>query len=143
MPFLAEASLEIAVAPDVAFDKLLDFSTWASWMPPSFRPVSAARQSGPLRVGERISVRIGRSPFPSPLTVSIVDRPRTIAWRGGVGKLLFAEHVFRFEAKGDATVVRSQELWDGRIAPALRPVVKRLAERVGREQLEALARALG
>lgn len=137
MPFLAEASIEIPVSPDVAFAKLLDFPTWDKWMPRSFRPME---KGAPLTVGARIRVRIGG--LPSTLTVTTADRPRTIAWRGGVGKLLFAEHVFRFEAKGSGTLVLSQEVWDGRLASALRPVVKRLAERVGREQLEALAGAL-
>ncbi|CAN5469013.1 hypothetical protein BH09MYX1_BH09MYX1_63330 [soil metagenome] len=139
MPFLAEASIEIPVPPAVAFAKLLDFPSWDSWMPPSFRP---ARPHGPLRLGDRIFVRIGKSPSASPLTISIVDEPHTLAWRGGIGKLLFAEHVFRFEAKGAGTIVRSQEIWDGKISRFVRPLVKRLAERIGREQIEALARAL-
>lgn len=137
MPFLAEASIEIPVPPEVAFDKLIDFPSWESWMPRSFRP---AERGAPLRVGDRVRVRI--QGLPAKLTVSTVERPLTVAWRGGVGKLLFAEHVFRFEAKGSGTLVRSQEVWDGRLASAMRPIVKPGAERVGRQQLEALARAL-
>ena len=137
MPFLAEASIEIPTSPEVAFDKLIDFPSWDRWMPRSFQP---AERGAPLTLGASVRVRIHG--MPSKLTVSVLERPLTVAWRGGIGRLLFAEHAFRFEPKGKGTLVRSQEVWDGRLASALRPFVKPGAERVGRQQLEALARAL-
>jgi hypothetical protein len=141
VPFVAEASLHIAAPTTAVFDKLADHDGWRSWMPRSFRPVG--RPLGKLSAGARPRVRIAGARIASPIDVTVVDRPREITWRGGIGRLLFAEHRFLFEeGKNGGTTVRSVETWDGLIAPFVRPVVKRLAEKVGREQLAALARAM-
>lgn len=141
MPFVAAATRSMACAPEVAFDQLADYGSWGSWMPRSFRPVGA--RQGPLRVGDRLRVRIAGAPFPTVLEVTQVDRPREIAWRGGARGILGAEHRFVFEKDGEgATRVRSVEVWYGALAPLARFVVKRIAERIGEEQLAGLARAL-
>ena len=141
MPFVAEASLHISAPVATVFDTLADHDGWKAWMPRSFRPVG--RPLGKLSAGARPRVRIAGARFASPIEVTVVDRPREIAWRGGIGKLLYAEHRFLFsDAKDGGTHVRSVETWDGLIAPLVRPVVKRVAEKVGREQLAALARGV-
>lgn len=137
--FLAEASIDIPVSPEIAFDTLAEHAGWAAWMPRSFMPVGPT--PGTLRAGDRVSVRIALGPVATPLTVSVVDRPREIAWRGGARGLLAAEHRFLFEPNGSGgTRVRSVETWRGALAPLLRPIVKRLAEHLGGQQLAALAR---
>lgn len=94
----------------------------------------------PFLAGDRIRVRIGG--LPTILEVTVVDRAREIAWRGGVGFLLSGHHRFFFEPDGAAaTRVRSVELWEGFLGPFVRPVVRRAAEWVGKKQLAGLARA--
>lgn len=140
MPFVAEASCSIAVAPEIAFDRLAHHPSWKNWMPRSFVPVSRAR--GALRVGDRVRMRIAGAPVAAVIEVTVVDRPREITWRGGVGRLLHAEHRFLFESDGQGgTRVRSVETWRGALAAVLRPFVKPVAERVGAEQLSGLALA--
>ena len=60
----------------------------------------------------------------------------------GLPGVLWANHQFFFEADGaDATTVVSHETWSGLLAPFVRRIVQPKAERVGGQQLEALARS--
>ena len=140
MSFVAEASILLDVSPEVAFDRLADYASWQSWMPRSFRPARGAR--GTLRAGEVVRVRLGGMPFATPIKVRVVERAREIAWGGGSRSVIAAHHRFLFEAEGTGTRVRSVETWDGPLGGALRVVLKPLAERIGREQLGALERAV-
>lgn len=54
---------------------------------------------------------------------------------------MVAEHRFLFEPDGSGTRIRSVESWRGLLATATKPVLKRLAERIGKQQLEGLRRA--
>ncbi|APR74727.1 Hypothetical protein A7982_00073 [Minicystis rosea] len=141
MSFLAETSIDLSVSPEIAFDALADHAGWAAWMPRTFVPVGPTH--GTLRAGDRILVRIAHGPMPTPIVVSVVDRAREITWRGGPRGVLAAEHRFLFEPNGaGGTRVRSVERWDGALAPLVRPILKRLAERIGAQQLAGLARAV-
>jgi hypothetical protein len=140
MSFVAEAWIEIDVPPEVAFDKLADYPTWKDWMPRSFAVASPA--DAPHAMGKRFAVRIAGLPFASSIVVTALDRPRAIAWAGGVRGVLRGDHEFRFSGDGKGgTKVHSYETWSGMLAPLLRPVLKSAAERVGREQLAGLAAA--
>lgn len=140
MSFVAKGTRRMPVTPEVAFDRMADFASWPRWMPPSFRPVGAA--SGTLQRGRKIWVRIAGVPAPSRIEVSEMRRPKEIAWSGGLPGVLWANHQFFFEAEGpDATVVVSHETWSGLLAPLLRRVIQPQAERVGGQQLDALARS--
>lgn len=141
--FVAEAEITIDEEPESIFARLADVGSWPSWMPASFLLTSpvAAR---PAQVGDRFRVKILGSPFASPLEVSKCEAPRLLAWTGGQRGMLTAEHRFALEPlDGGKTRVRSIETWQGTLAPLLRFAVKPLAERLGREQLEALAKARG
>lgn len=136
MSYAAESVVTFGDPPDVVFDRLADARRWREWMPRAFRPTRVP--DAPLRVGDRLRVRVAYGP-PSTLTVTVADRGRELTWTGGVRGVLFAEHRFLFERAADgSTVVRSVETWSGVIADALRPVVQRLAVRIGRAQLQAL-----
>jgi hypothetical protein len=142
MSFVAEASRTLGVPPEVAFDRLADHPSWKEWMPRSFTPLSPAR--GALRVGDRLRMRIARAPFPAVIEVTVVERAKEIAWRGGVAGVLHAEHRFLFESDGKGgTRVRSVETWRGALAAVLRRFVRPVAERIGAEQLDGLARGVG
>jgi hypothetical protein len=141
MPFVARASRLIAAPPEVAFDRLVDHDSWARWLPASFRPVGKA--VGLLTEGVKLRVRISGTPFPVSIRVSAVRRPVEICWSGGVKGVLFGEHRFTFEPRGDASVeVRSDETWSGFLARLLRSSIQPKAEQIGRDQLGALAAAV-
>jgi hypothetical protein len=143
MPFVARASRSLPVSAAVAFDRLADHDSWASWMPPSFRPLEKA-PVGRLTEGLQLRVKISGTPFPVSLRVRTVRRPAEICWSGGVKGLLHGDHRFSFEATGEASVeVRSDETWSGFFATLMRPGILPKAEQIGRDQLEALAAAVG
>ena len=139
MPFTAEVSLELEVSPTVAFDTLAAHDGWAKWMPRSFLPVGPS--VGTLKVGEKARVKIAGAPVASTLRVTCVDRPREIAWCGGVKGLVFGDHHFLFEATEKGTRVRSVETWTGVLAGLIRPLLLKAAKRVGDEQLAGLRQA--
>jgi hypothetical protein len=142
MSFVAQAELTIDAPAQRVFDRLADFATWPSWMPASFVPVVRPGLPSPLQLGDRFRVKVAGAPFASTLRLSILDRPREIAWRGGVRGLLWAEHRFVLEPDGDRrTRVRSIETWRGALAGLTRRIVKPVAEKVGSQQLAGLARA--
>lgn len=141
MSFVAKGTRRLPVTPEVAFDRLADLGSWPSWMPSSFRP--SGRPAGTLRLGQKFFVKIAGVPIASRLEVTEVRRPKELAWSGGVPGVLWANHQFFFEADGaGSTVVVSHETWSGLLAPFVRRVVKPQAERIGGQQLEALARSL-
>jgi|HubBroStandDraft_1064217.scaffolds.fasta_scaffold239493_2 hypothetical protein len=141
MSFVARGSRRVSVTPEVAFDRLADFASWAEWMPRSFRPTGSP--TGELTVGRRIRVRIGGMPNATTIEVSEKRRPAEIAWRGGVRGVLFADHHFLFEPDGrGGTLVTSLETWSGALAPFTRLFIQPMAARIGGQQLEALARAV-
>jgi hypothetical protein len=141
MSFVAKGTRRLPVSPEVAFDRLADLGSWSSWMPSSFRPVG--RAAGTLRLGLRFKVKIAGVPVASPIEVTEVRRPKELAWSGGLPGVLWANHQFFFEADGpDATTVVSHETWSGLLAPFVQRILQPRAERVGGQQLEALARSL-
>ncbi len=142
MSFVAEAELIIDAPPARVFDRLADFASWPTWMPRSFIPVVRPGEPSPLRLDDRFRVKIAGGPFASTLRISVLERPREIAWRGGLRGLLWAEHRFVLEPDGDRrTRVRSIETWRGALAGLTRRFVKPLAVKIGGEQLKGLARA--
>jgi hypothetical protein len=142
MSFVAEAERTIEAPPQRVFDRLVDVASWPTWMPRSFVPVLRSGTPSPLRLGDRVKVKIAGGPLPSTIRISKLVRPGEVAWRGGVRGLLWAEHRFVLEAVGDRrTRVRSIETWRGALAGVLRRIVLPLAERIGGEQLAALDRA--
>jgi hypothetical protein len=139
MPFVAEASRTINVAHGRAYDCLANQDAWREWMPASFALVG--RSAGRLEEGARFRVRIEGVPFPVRLQVTVARRASEITWCGGVRGVLWAQHRFVFEPRGEGEVeVRSIETWSGALARLLRGVVKPAAEKVGRAQLAGLER---
>jgi hypothetical protein len=140
MPYLAEARIEIDVAPEVAFDTLADHRAWRDWMPRSF--VVASPADTPHHLGKRFAIRVAGLPVPSWIEITTFERPRTLAWSGGPRGLLHGHHEFRLTSNGKGgTLVHSCETWSGVLARLLRPLVKPAAERIGGEQLAGLASA--
>ena len=139
MTFVAEAERTIEAPPQRVFDRLIDVATWPEWMPRSFSLVVRSGTPSPLRLGDRIKVKVARGPLPTTIRVSKLVRPTELVWCGGVRGLLWAEHRFVLEPVGDRrTRVRSIETWHGALAGLLRGLVRPLAIRIGGEQLAGL-----
>jgi hypothetical protein len=139
MSFVAEAERTIEAPPQRVFDRLIEVASWPSWMPRSVVPVLRTGTPSPLKLGDRIKVKVAGGPLPTTIRVSKLVRPSELVWRGGIRGLLWAEHRFVLEPVGDRrTRVRSIETWHGALARLLRGIVLPLAVRVGNEQLAAL-----
>ena len=111
-------------------------------MPRSFVAVPSDGSPSPLKLGDKFRVRVGGAPIATTLRVSRLERPREIAWKGGVPGVFWAEHRFVLEPEGDRrTRVRSIETWHGIVARLAKKLVMRTALRIGSEQLDGLAKA--
>lgn len=142
MSFVAQTERTIAAPPQRVFDTLANVASWPAWMPRTFAPVADPALPSPLRIGDRFRVKVGGAPFASTLKISKLERPREIAWRGGIRGVLWAEHRFVLEPDGDrGTRVRSIETWHGALAGVLRRLVEPAAVRIGGQQLDGLANA--
>jgi len=140
MSFIAQATLDLPVSPEIAFDALRDHRSWKKWMPRSFVPASELGR--PLEEGDVIRVRVAGAPFASKIEVVVVERAREITWSGGIRGVLHGRHRFLFEAHEGGTRVRSAETWSGVLAALTRPALSRAASKVGAEQLRALEKAV-
>lgn len=139
MSFVAEAERTIEAPPQRVFDKLVDVASWPTWMPRSFVPLLRSDTPSPLRLGDRIKVKVAGAPLPTTIRMSTLVRPTEVAWRGGVRGLFWAEHRFVLEPVGDRrTRVRSIETWRGALSGLLRPLVHPVAVRVANAQLAGL-----
>lgn len=139
MSFVAEAERTIEAPPQRVFETLVDVASWPTWMPRSFVPMLRKGVRSPLRLGDRVKVKVAGAPLPSTIRVSKLERPTEVAWRGGVRGIFWAEHRFVLEPVGDRrTRVRSIETWRGALAGLLRPLVQPVAVRVGAAQLAGL-----
>ncbi|MBS2030823.1 MAG: SRPBCC family protein [Deltaproteobacteria bacterium] len=137
MSFVAEVQKVVQIPPAACFARLADFPSWTRWMPASFRPVDGPNR--PLALGDALRVHIRGVPGKTRLHIATFEPGRTLAWRGGVGGVLQALHAFRFEPEGQGTRIISSELWSGVLARGpIAKQVRRDAERVGHEQVDAL-----
>ena len=139
MSFVAEAERTIEAPPQRVFDKLIDVASWPTWMPRSFVPLLRSDTRSPLRLGDRVKVKVGGAPLPTTIRMSKLVRPTEVAWRGGVRGVFWAEHRFVLEPVGDRrTRVRSIETWRGALSGLLRPFVHPVAVRAANAQLAGL-----
>jgi hypothetical protein len=142
MSVVAEVTRTVKGNADEAFAKFIDFRNWESFMPSQFRPVVGPNRA--LVPGDRLRMQLdtGAVRLKVPVDVFSIDAPREVVWGGGSG-LLHARHRFRFEDRGDGTVlIASYEEWTG-LLPRIGPIarrVKRQAEIVAEAQLDGFAR---
>jgi hypothetical protein len=108
-PVVGECAIEIAVAPEVAWDVLAAVDRWPSWNP----AVRSVTVEGAIEEGSMFRWRAR----PGTITSAIEDlqRPRRMAWTG-TSFGIRATHVHTFEPRDGTTVVTSQESYDGCVA---------------------------
>ena len=111
-PALARAEIDIDAPREVVWEVLTDFAAWPRWNP----DVTSVKVDGPLEPGTTFHWKAGPGTITS--TLRDVDPPKRIAWTGKTFGIK-AVHVWSFETRGDATVARSAESWEGPIVRLL------------------------
>ena len=117
-PAVARAEIEVSAPRDVIWRVLTDIEAWPSWNP----DVTSASLDGALAGGTRFRWKAGPGTITS--TFRHVEPPRLIAWSGTTFGIK-AVHVHRLDERDDATIVTSEESWDGLLVRLLR---RRLAK---------------
>jgi uncharacterized protein YndB with AHSA1/START domain len=119
-PAISHAEIEVAASPEIVWAVLADIDAWPSWNP----EVKRASLQGPLAPGVQFRWKAGPGTITS--TLESVEPPKVIAWTGKtVG--IKAIHVYRLEPRGETTIVKSDESWDGLVVRLFRgPMTKTL-----------------
>jgi hypothetical protein len=132
-PVLASENLAIEAPPKVVWDVMVDINDWPSWND----DVKEASLEGQLSPGAVFRWKAGPGTITS--TVEEVDPLHEIAWTGrSLG--IEAVHVWRLQDQGDATLVTTDESWDGMVARVLRKWSQRTVEQGLTRGLQSLKR---
>ena len=112
-PIVAASELPIAADPETIWDVMAAIERWPSWNP----DVRWASLEGELAEGSVFRWKAGPGTITS--TLQRVERPRVLAW---TGRTLGVEavHVWRLEPRNGATLVTTEESWEGPVASLLR-----------------------
>ena len=105
-PAVASAEVEVDADPETVWEVLTSIDDWPDWNP-GVR--SAALEEG-LAEGSRFRWKAGPGTITS--TLQRIERPRLIGWTGRTFGIK-AVHVHRLEPRGERTLVRSEESWEG------------------------------
>ena len=112
-PIVAASELPIAADPESIWDVMAAIERWPSWNP----DVRWASLEGELAEGSVFRWKAGPGTITS--TLQRVERPPVLAW---TGRTLGVEavHVWRLEPRNGATLVTTEESWEGPVASLLR-----------------------
>jgi len=108
-PVVGSSEIEIATAPEIAWDVLTAIGRWPSWNP----AVTSVSFEGDIAPGSAFRWKAGPGTITS--TIQVVEPLRRIAWTGtsfGVKAI----HVHTFEPRDGGTLVTSEESYDGVVA---------------------------
>jgi uncharacterized protein YndB with AHSA1/START domain len=139
---VGSSEIEIAAPPEVAWQVLTAIERWPSWNP----EVKAASIQGGIDEGTEFRWKAGPGTITS--TIQDVEAPRRIAWTGKTFGIK-AIHVHTLEGRNGATLVTSEESYNGLVArlfrgrlqktldSALENGLRRLKAEAERQQLES------
>ncbi len=108
-PVVGSCEIEIAAAPEVAWDVLTDIDRWPSWNP----AVKSVSLEGGIDEGSKFRWKAGPGTIKS--TIRDVEKPWRIAW-SGTSFGIKAIHVHTLEPRDGRTLVRTEESYDGLVA---------------------------
>ena len=117
-PAVAASEIEVDADPEAVWAVLTAVDRWPAWNP----EVKAASLDGALAEGAVFRWKAGPGTITS--TVSRVERPRLVAWRGKTLGIA-AVHVYRLVPRNGKTLVRSEESWEGPVVRVLRGPMRR------------------
>ena len=117
-PAITRASITIDAPADDVFAILSHVADWPSWQ----HNVSSVRVAGSVGLGTTFRWKSGGSRIVS--TIELFDPPHAIGWRGRTLGIR-AVHVWRFTQRGSATRVETEESFEGWLASALAPLMRR------------------
>ncbi len=121
-PVAGAARIETTAGRQVVWEVLTRIDEWPRWNP----DVQSAAIEGDLAEGSRFRWNVGSRTIVS--TIRQVEPPAAIAWTGKTPGLR-AIHVYRLEARGNGTLVSSEESWEGVVARVFRIRMQRTLER--------------
>lgn len=130
-PAVSHAEIEVAAPPEIVWAVLTDIDNWPSWNP----DVKEASLAGSLVPGVEFRWKAGPGTITS--TIQSVEPPKVIAWTGKTLGIK-AMHVYRLEPHGDATIVKSDESWDGLIVRLFRGAMTKTLQKSTEGGLEHL-----
>jgi uncharacterized protein YndB with AHSA1/START domain len=112
-PVVAADRIEIAASPQSVWDVLTDIESWPTWNP----DVKSMSMEGDLAEGSTFRWRAGPGTITS--RIQQVEPPRLIGWTGAIFGIK-AKHVYRLEPRDGATIVYTEESYEGLITRVLR-----------------------
>ena len=112
-PVVAADEIEVAASPQAVWDVLTDLESWPRWNP----DVKSMSLQGGLVEGSIFRWRAGPGTITS--TMRSVKPLKLIAWTGTTFGIK-ARHVYRLEPRGEATLVHTEESYEGLVARLLR-----------------------
>ncbi len=117
-PAVAASEIEVDANLEAVWETLTTIDRWPAWNP----DVKAASLDGSLAEGAVFRWKAGPSTITSTLTR--VERPRLVAWRGKTLGIA-AIHVYRLTSRNGRTLVRSEESWEGPLVRIFRGPLRR------------------
>jgi hypothetical protein len=130
-PVVGSSEIEIAAAPEVAWNVLTAIGRWPSWNP----AVTSVSIEGEIGPGSVFSWKAGPGTITS--TVQDVEPLRRIAWTGSSFGIK-AIHVHTFEPRDGGTVVRTEESYNGLVAQLLRRRLQKVLDSALEGELQHL-----
>jgi uncharacterized protein YndB with AHSA1/START domain len=121
-PVVAATEIDVAASPEAVWDVLTDLESWPRWNPDV---KSMSLEGGPAK-GSVFRWRAGPGTITS--TIQQVEPPRVIAWTGTTLGIK-AKHVYRLEPRGEATLVQTEESYEGLVARLLRRSLQKTLEK--------------
>lgn len=121
-PVVAAEEIEIAASQQAVWDVLTDLESWPRWNP----DVKSLSLQGDLAQGSVFRWRAGPGTITS--TIQQVEPPSRIAWTGTTFGIK-AKHVYGLEARGEGTLVRTEESYEGVVARLLRGSLRKTLEK--------------
>ena len=121
-PVVASDEIEIAASPGAVWSVLTDLESWPRWNP----DVRSMSVQGDVAPGSVFRWKAGPGTITS--TIQEIEPPRRIAWPGTTFGIK-AKHVYRLEPRGEATVVHTEESYEGLVARLVRGSLQKTLEK--------------
>lgn len=130
-PVFAAGEIEIAASIETVWAVMADIDLWPAWNP----DVKSASLEGELAKGSTFRWNAGPGTIIS--TLQQVERPRILAWTGKTLGIK-AVHVWLLEPKGERTIVRTEESWNGTLPRIFRKAMQKTLQKTIDSGLQSL-----